>query len=113
MAVGYQTDKNLSDSVGCSNQLLIVAHSLSCHQHEDEGYEWKAGCKLVVHGTLYLRNRNDAEYHQKLVNIPESSKQGSDGAQVHLQLAVLEEEYRCQRNHCRYCKQQEQWQAGR
>ena len=111
-ALGCHSGKKSSDSVGCSYQLLVITHSLSCHQHEEEGYEWKAGCKLEVRGALYLRNRNDAEYHQKIVNIPESCKQRGDGTQVHLQLAVFVEKYRCQRNHCRYGEQKEQWQAG-
>ncbi len=83
----------LSDAIGCLDQLLVVAHSLLRHQHEDEGNHREACRKLEMIGAHSLWYGDDAKEDEGVVDAPEHVEECRDRANAHLQLAVLIEEY--------------------
>ena len=102
----------LSDAIGCLYQLFVILYALLCHGYQYQANQWQAGSKLEVHLALYLWYRDDAQKHQGIVYIPQGVEEQSHRADGNLQLAILEEKYRYQRQYGRYALQEEERDAG-
>ena len=75
----------LSDSVSCSYQGFISKDRVACKPQEDEGYEWKTGCKLNVE--VETSHQHLAEH--TIDHVPANNHQHGESAETSLTLAVM------------------------
>ena len=75
----------LSDSVCCSYQGFISKDRVASKPQEDEGYEWKTGCKLNVE--VETSHQHLAKH--TINHVPTNNHQHGESAETSLTLAVM------------------------